>query len=161
MLEESRKNRMREWVDIYEAIEQSISKAKENGKGKEEIAAELWPHMDIGRAIQRLNDCSNSNRRERFTPEELLKFQKVTDSYLVLFFICDYLGFGRPDKKAEVKAEEVRRQERERIRELTKLCTMAGRLDLLDEYIDKNYDTQEATQFLFVEMSKEKKLKVV
>lgn len=83
--------------------------------GPKVVGKLLFPHKEVEPARNALNDCLNSDRRERLTDEQehfiIRRAREVRGFSAAIYYTCDATGFERPkalnpeDEKAKLQRE--------------------------------------------------------
>lgn len=98
--------------DIFEALRTDIQALG----GSKVVGAMLWPQLSPDKAGEKLANCLNRTRQEKFDPEEVLFIQREAarvGSLASLSFHADYVSIHRPvviepeDEKAQLQKDYI------------------------------------------------------
>jgi hypothetical protein len=80
--------------------------------GTKQVGPKLWPGKEQGEAQRHLNDCLNSDRPQKLSPEELLtlaRWGRDIGCHSLAVYMMERAGYARPvpispgDEKAELE----------------------------------------------------------
>lgn len=120
-------------LELFDNIDEALSGIVLALGGAKKVGAMLWPEESVARAAQNVTDRLNSNRRELFSPQQvvfLLKKARASGYHAGMRWLaseCGYTGL-RAAEPDEVKAD-LQRQFISRVDDLQRLATKIGRLE--------------------------------
>jgi hypothetical protein len=101
--------------------------------GSKKVGKLFWPEKDAVAAGNKLNDCTNSDRRERLSDEQerlIMRLAREARGFsAAMIFICDDTGFERP--RALAPQDESERLQRKIIDATQVLQSSIDRLERL------------------------------
>lgn len=117
---------------FYESISDAIRPVVHALGGSKKVGPLLWPSKPAIQAAQRVTDCLNDGRPEKFSPDELLmlaRWGKEAGCHTLIFHLCGEAGYTQPQplSQADEKAE-LQRQFIESVNKMTKLASRIERL---------------------------------
>ncbi len=117
---------------FHERIEDAALAVIEKCGGRKKFAAEMWPDKGIGDAHNLLNACLNPEKREHFTPDQLMYVMrrgKAIGCHALTTYLARQAGYADPtpvDPKDE--AAELMRQFNETGRAMARMVERIERL---------------------------------
>lgn len=91
------------YEDEYDAIDRGIASS---GKTRKYLAGTLYPDRKADTGMSLFNRIMSPETDVHMNIGQLLKILQETRPDDFIFYLCDRFGFMRPQKKAELTAEE-------------------------------------------------------
>lgn len=120
---------------MHESVTDALREVIQAAGGPKKIGALLWPDQPTDQAAGRVRDCLNPDRRERFTPDQvmyLLRVGRECGCHSLINYMARESGYADPQPVEP--EDEVARLQREFIEATKALGTMAARI----EHINSN-----------------------
>lgn len=101
---------------FYESLNDAIRSVVQALGGTKKVGAALWPAKPPQQAAQRVTDCLNDARPDKFSPDELLllaKWGRDEGCHALMAFLCAEAGYAAPvplnraDRKAALQEKFV------------------------------------------------------
>ncbi len=94
----------------YESLEDALMFCiRASNKEIKEVAAALWPTMQLQTSYQRLIDALNPSKNQKISVYEVIYIMHFCDRYDPLLYICDECLYERPAKKSlDVEQKDVK-----------------------------------------------------
>lgn len=99
-----------------ETLSDAISAAVDAIGGPKKVGCILWADLEASAAGNRVRDCLNSTRRERFTPDQLALIRRMARDagcHVLASFEMKEAGYSRPvpiakeDERAELQRQAI------------------------------------------------------
>ena len=120
---------------IHETINDALREVIQAAGGYKKVGAMMFPDIPADHAAGKVRDCLNSERRERFTPEQVMMIARIgrqVGSHALMTYMARESGYADP---APVEPEdEVARLQREFVEATKSLAGLASRI----EHINSN-----------------------
>ena len=104
--------------------------------GPKAVGERMFPDMPIDHAASRIRDCLNHDRRDRFTPDQVMMILRMGHQcgcHSGMVFIARELGYAEP---VPVEPEdEVARLQREFVEASKSLMTMANKSERMQSRV--------------------------
>jgi len=117
---------------IHESIIDAMREAVQAIGGNKKLGALLYPDLPVDQAAGRVRDCLNPDRREHFTPEQMLliaRLAKAEGNSAIMEFLALDLGYLKP---VSVEPEDqIARLQREFVEATKSLHHMAIRIETI------------------------------
>ena len=114
----------------HESIADALHEVVQAAGGPKAVGGRMFPDMPIDHAASRIRDCLNHDRRDRFTPDQLMMILRMGHQvgfHAGMIFLCRELGYSDP---APVEPEdEVARLQREFVEASKALVGMATKIE--------------------------------
>ena len=114
----------------HESISDALREVIQAIGGPKTVGERMFPDMPADHAASRIRDCLNADRRDRFTPDQVLMILRLghqVGCHAGMVFMARELGYSDP---VPVDPEdEVARLQRDFIEASKALVTMAGKID--------------------------------
>lgn len=114
---------------FYESITEALQVLVTALGGAKKVGPLLWPAKPLDQAAQRVRDCLNDGRPEKFSPDEvvaLVRMGRACGCHAVLAFLTQECGYAPP---VPVSAEDEKAQlQREFQKSVTDLMALASKL---------------------------------
>lgn len=114
----------------HESISDALREVIHAIGGPKIVGERMFPDMPADHAASRIRDCLNADRRDRFTPDQVLMILRLGHQvrcHAGMVFMARELGYSDP---VPVDPEdEVARLQRDFIEASKALVTMAGKID--------------------------------
>ena len=117
---------------IHESITDAIREAVQAIGGNKALGALMFPDLPVDQAAGRVRDCLNPDRREHFTPEQLVKIArlaKAAGNSSIMEYLALDLGYLKP--VAVEPEDEIARLQREFVQATKSLHNMASRIETI------------------------------
>lgn len=117
---------------IHETVNDAIREAIHFVGGNKKVGALLYPEMPVDQAAGRVRDCLNPDRRELFSPEQVLmiaRLAKAAGNNSIMEFMALELGYLKP--VAVDPDDEIARLQREFVEATKSLHHMASRIEAI------------------------------
>ena len=117
---------------IHETVNDAIREAIHFVGGNKKVGALLYPEMPVDQAAGRVRDCLNPDRRELFSPEQVLmiaRLAKTAGNNSIMEFMASELGYLKP--VAVDPDDEIARLQREFVDATKSLHHMASRIEAI------------------------------
>jgi hypothetical protein len=115
---------------FHEDINDALRAAIKACGGTKSVAAKLWPEKTVNDAQSYLNDCLNTARPAKLSPEQvllLLKWAREAGFHAAMHYVCADAGYETP---APVEPEdEYARLQREYVQAVKLLATLTPKID--------------------------------
>lgn len=101
---------------FHESITDALREVVSVAGGAKKIGSLLWPELPIDQAAGKVRDCLNSDRRERFNPEQVLLLARIgreAGCHAVMIYMSRECGYAEPspvepeDEKARLQREYI------------------------------------------------------
>jgi hypothetical protein len=101
---------------FHERVEDAAAAVIDRCGGRKKFAAEMWPDRSVGDAHNLLNACLNPEKRERFSPDQLLyilRKGRAVGCHTLITFMAREAGYTDPqpiepeDERAKLQREYV------------------------------------------------------
>lgn len=120
----------------HESMADALREVIQAVGGPKAVGERMFPDMPIDHAASRIRDCLNSDRRDRFTPEQVLMILRMGHQcgcHSGMVFIARDLGYADP---VPVEPEdEVARLQREFVEASKSLMTMANKIERMQSRV--------------------------
>ena len=114
----------------HESISDALREVIQAIGGPKTVGERMFPDMPVDHAASRIRDCLNTDRRDRFTPDQVLMILRLghqVGCHAGMVFMARELGYSDP---VPVEPEdEVARLQSDFIEASKALVTMAGKID--------------------------------
>jgi hypothetical protein len=117
---------------IHESITDAIREAVQAIGGNKALGALMFPDLPVDQAAGRVRDCLNPDRREHFTPEQLVmiaRLAKAAGNSSIMEYLALDLGYLKP--VAVEPEDEIARLQREFVQATKSLHNMASRIETI------------------------------
>lgn len=114
----------------HESITDALREVVQAAGGAKKVGGMMFPDMPIDHAAGRIRDCLNADRRERFTPDQvmmLIKLGRQVGCHAVMVFISHDAGYADPQPIEP--EDEVARLQRDFVEASKALMTMAAKIE--------------------------------
>lgn len=116
----------------HESITDALREVIQAAGGAKVVGAKMFPDLPVDHAAGRVRDCLNYDRRERFTPEQVLMILRLghqAGCHAAMAFLTREAGYADP-QPVEPEDEVVRLQ-REFVEASRALMQMAGKIEAM------------------------------
>lgn len=117
---------------IHESITDAIRDSVQAIGGNKKLGALMYPDLPVDQAAGRVRDCLNPDRREHFTPEQMMmiaRLAKASGNHTIMEFLAIELGYLKP---VPIDPEnEIARLQREFVQATQSLHNMASRIEAI------------------------------
>ena len=116
----------------HESITDALREVIQAAGGAKVVGAKMFPDMTIDHAAGRVRDCLNYDRRERFTPEQVLMLLRLghqVGCHAAMSFMAREAGYSDPQPVEP--EDEVARLQREYVEATKALLNMANKIDAM------------------------------
>lgn len=117
---------------FYESITEALQVLVTALGGAKKVGPQLWPAKPVDQAAQRVRDCLNDSRPEKFSPDEvvaLMREGRAIGCHAVPSYLAQECGYAAPvPVSVEDEREQLQREFRDSVKDLGKL---AARLQAL------------------------------
>ena len=114
----------------HESMADALREVIQAAGGPKAVGELMFPDMPADHAAGRIRDCLNSDRRDRFTPDQVLMILRIghrVGCHAGMVFMSRELGYADP---VPVEPEdEVARLQREFVEASKNLISMAGKIE--------------------------------
>lgn len=117
---------------IHESINDAIREAVQAIGGYKKLGTLMFPDLPADQSAGRVRDCLNADRREHFTPEQMLMIARLAKSAgnnAIMEFFAIELGYLKP--VAVDPDDEIARLQREFVEATKSLHHMASRIEAI------------------------------
>lgn len=114
----------------HESITDALREVVQSAGGAKNVGALMFPDMPTEHAASRVRDCLNADRRERFTPDQVLMLIRIgrqAGCHAVMMFIAHDAGYADPQPIEP--EDEVARLQREFVEASKELMSMATKIE--------------------------------
>lgn len=115
---------------IHESITDAIREAVQAIGGNKKLGALMFPDLPVDQAAGRIRDCLNPDRRELFSPDQVLmiaRLAKSSGNNTIMGYLAAELGYLKP---VSIDPEdEIARLQREFVDATRSLHHMASRIE--------------------------------
>lgn len=115
---------------MHESINDALREVVQAAGGAKKAGSTLWPELPIDQASGRVRDCLNSDRREKFSPEQVMLLAKLgrqCGCHALALFMARECGYADPQPIEP--EDEVARLQREFAEATKALGAMAARIE--------------------------------
>ena len=120
----------------HESIADALREVIQAAGGAKAVGERMFPDMPIDHAASRIRDCLNHDRRDRFTPDQVMMILRMghqAGCHAGMIFIARELGYSEP---VPVEPEdEVARLQREFVEASKSLMTMANKIERMQSRV--------------------------
>ena len=120
----------------HESIADALREVIQAAGGPKAVGERMFPDMPIDHAASRIRDCLNHDRRDRFTPDQVMMILRMghqAGCHAGMIFIARELGYSDP---VPVEPEdEVARLQREFVEASKSLMTMANKIERMQSRV--------------------------
>lgn len=120
----------------HESIADALREVVQAAGGPKAVGGRMFPDMPIDHAASRIRDCLNHDRRDRFTPDQVMMILRMGHQcgcHSGMVFIARELGYAEP---VPVEPEdEVARLQREFVEASKSLMTMANKIERMQSRV--------------------------
>ena len=120
----------------HESIADALREVIQAAGGPKAVGERMFPDMPIDHAASRVRDCLNHDRRDRFTPDQVMMVLRMghqAGCHAGMIFIARELGYSDP---VPVEPEdEVARLQREFVEASKSLMTMANKIERMQSRV--------------------------
>ena len=123
----------------HESITDALREVIQAAGGAKVVGAKMFPDMTIDHAAGRVRDCLNHDRRERFTPEQVLMLLRLghqVGCHAAMVFMARDAGYSDPQPVEP--EDEVARLQREYVEATKALLHMANKIDAMQTRVVMN-----------------------
>lgn len=117
---------------IHETLTDAMREAVQAIGGNKKLGAVMYPDLPVEQAAGRVRDCLNTDRREIFSPEQLVliaRLAKAAGNHSIVEYLAIELGYLKP---VPVDPEnEIARLQREFVEATKSLHHMASRIEAI------------------------------
>jgi hypothetical protein len=117
---------------IHETLTDAMREAVQALGGNKKLGAVMYPDLPVEQAAGRVRDCLNPDRREIFSPEQLVliaRLAKAAGNHSIVEYLALELGYLKP---VPVDPEnEIARLQREFVQATQSLHHMASRIEAI------------------------------
>lgn len=116
----------------HESITDALREVIQAAGGAKVVGSKMFPDMTIDHAASRVRDCLNHDRRERFTPEQVLMLLRMghqVGCHAAMSFMAREAGYSDPQPVEP--EDEVARLQREYVEATKALLHMANKIDAM------------------------------
>lgn len=117
---------------IHESITDAIREAVQAIGGNKALGALMFPDLPVDQAAGRVRDCLNPDRREHFTPEQLVmiaRLAKAAGNSSIMEYLALDLGYLKP--VAVEPEDEIARLQIKFIETAKEMRNMASRIETI------------------------------
>ena len=117
---------------LHESINDAIREAVQAIGGYKKLGAMMFPDLPADQSAGRIRDCLNNDRRELFSPEQVLmiaRLAKSSGNNAVMEYLATELGYLKP--VAIDPDDEIARLQREFVEATKSLHHMASRIEAI------------------------------
>lgn len=114
----------------HESITDALREVVQAAGGAKKVGGLMFPDMPIDHAASRVRDCLNTDRRERFTSEQvlmLIRLGRQAGCHAVMTFMAHDAGYADPQPVEP--EDEVARLQREFVEASKALMSMATKIE--------------------------------
>mgnify|MGYP003421224960 FL=1 len=120
----------------HESMADALREVIQAVGGPKAVGERMFPDMPIDHAASRIRDCLNHDRRDRFTPDQVMMILRMGHQcgcHSGMVFIARELGYAEP---VPVEPEdEVARLQREFVEASKSLMTMANKIERMQSRV--------------------------
>ena len=120
----------------HESMADALREVIQAVGGTKAVGERMFPDMPIDHAASRIRDCLNHDRRDRFTPDQVMMILRMghqAGCHAGMIFIARDLGYSDP---VPVEPEdEVARLQREFVEASKSLMTMADKIERMQSRV--------------------------
>ena len=120
----------------HESMADALREVIQSAGGPKAVGERMFPDMPIDHAASRIRDCLNHDRRDRFTPDQVMMILRMghqAGCHAGMIFIARELGYSDP---VPVEPEdEVARLQREFVEASKSLMTMANKIERMQSRV--------------------------
>lgn len=120
---------------IHESINDALHEVVQATGGAKKVGAMLWPELPIDQAAGRVRDCLNHDRREKFSPEQVVligRMGREVGCHAVATYFARECGYADP---TPIEPEdEIARLQREFVEATKALGAMAARIEAVQTH---------------------------
>ena len=120
----------------HESMADALREVIQAVGGTKAVGERMFPDMPIDHAASRIRDCLNHDRRDRFTPDQVMMILRMghqAGCHAGMIFIARDLGYSDP---VPVEPEdEVARLQREFVEASKSLMTMANKIERMQSRV--------------------------
>lgn len=116
----------------HESITDALREVIQAAGGAKVVGSKMFPDMTVDYAAGRIRDCLNNDRRERFTPEQVLMLLRLghqVGCHAAMAFMAREAGYSDPQPVEP--EDEVARLQREYVEATKALLQMANKIDAM------------------------------
>ena len=120
----------------HESITDALREVIQAAGGAKVVGSKMFPDMTVDHAAGRIRDCLNHDRRERFTPEQVMMILRIGHSvgcHAAMAFMAREAGYADPQPVEP--EDEVARLQREYVEATKALLGMASKIDALQSRV--------------------------
>ena len=117
---------------MHESITDAIREVIQAAGGPKKVGAMLWPDQPADHAAGRVRDCLNADRRERFTPDQvmfILRIGRECGCHSLINYISRESGYADPQPIEP--EDELARLQREFVESTKAIGHMAARIEAI------------------------------
>lgn len=115
---------------MHESLNDALREAVQALGGSKKLGAIMWPELPLDHASNKVRDCLNPDRRERFNPDQVLMIMRLArqaGSHALANYIMREAGYADP-LPAEPE-DEIARMQREFVEATKALGQLAARIE--------------------------------
>ena len=86
-------------MTIHESIIDALRESIYSAGGNKPVGAYLYPDLPVDQAAGRVRDCLNTDRREHFSPGQVLVIARLArdaGNHALMNYLADELGYLKP-----------------------------------------------------------------
>lgn len=114
----------------HESLTDALREVVSAAGGNKEIGVRMFPDMPADHAAQKVRDCLNTDRRERFTPDQVLMLMRIgrqIGCHAAITFMARECGYADPQPIEP--EDEVARLQREFVEATKVLGQLAAKIE--------------------------------
>lgn len=115
---------------MHESLNDALREAVQALGGSKKLGTMMWPELPLDHASNKVRDCLNPDRRERFNPDQVLMIMRLArqaGSHALANYIMREAGYADP---LPVEPEdEIARMQREFVEATKALGQLAARIE--------------------------------
>lgn len=115
---------------MHESLNDALREAVQALGGSKKLGAMMWPELPLDHASNKVRDCLNPDRRERFNPDQVLMIMRLArqaGSHALANYMMREAGYADP---LPVEPEdEIARMQREFVEATKALGQLAARIE--------------------------------
>lgn len=119
---------------LHESLNDALREVIQAAGGTKKVGAMMFPEMPVDHAAGKVRDCTNPDRRERFTPEQvcmLLRLGRQVGCHAAMAYMARECGYADPQPIEP--EDEVARLQREYVEATKALLQMASKIEGLQQ----------------------------
>lgn len=123
---------------MHETMNDALRESVQAIGGSKKVGAMMWPELPVDHASTKVRDCLNSERRERFNPEQVLLIMRLARQagcHALAAYMMREAGYADPQPVEP--EDEVAKMQREFVEATRTLANLAAKIESTQARVTK------------------------